>query len=546
MNKNNTTAIFLLFFSLVTFAQKTPVFTKQDTLRGSITKERSWWNLLHYDLKFDVNPKEKSLHGSNTIRYKVLNSHQKMQIDLQPPMKITKVTQADNTLDFNRDGNVYYIDLQKKQNIDAIHEITIDFEGKPKISKNPPWDDGMTWKKDRNGKDFIATSCQGGGASIWWPNKDHMYDEPDEGLVMSITAPKHLVSVANGRLIDTQQATDSTKTYTWKVVNPINSYGVNINIGDYVHFSEKFQGEKGVLDCEYYVLSYNLDKAKKQFKEVPRTLKAFEHWFGPYPFYEDSFKLVEVPYLGMEHQSSVTYGNKFGNGYLGSDLSGTGVGLKFDYIIIHESGHEWFANNITYKDMADMWIHESFTTYSESLFADYHFGKEDGAKYVEGQRRLIRNDKPMIGFYDVNKSGSGDVYFKGANMLHTLRQIVNDDEKWRNILRGLNKDFYHKTVTTKEIEDYVSTKTGLDLHPFFNQYLRTIKIPVLEYKLEGKKLKYRFSNVVANFSYPIKVTINNTEQHITPTSEWKTLKNKKKITDFSIDKAFYATQKESK
>jgi len=514
-------------------------FSKQDTLRGSITPERIWWDLLHYNLDFKVFPSTKSIEGSNLIRYEVLSENQVMQIDLQPPMKITSVLENNTNLYYRRDGNVYYIQLNKNQHIGAINEITIHFKGAPKISNNPPWDDGFTWEKDNNGTDFIATSCQGGGSSIWWPSKDHMYDEPDQGIELSITAPEHLISVANGRLIKTTENNNKTNTSVWKVVHPINNYGVNINIGDYVHFSEKYKGKKGNLDCDYYVLSYNLEKAKKQFKEVSRTLEAFEYWFGPYPFYEDSYKLVEVPYLGMEHQSSVTYGNGYQNGYKGIDLSGTGWGLKFDFIIVHESGHEWFANNITNIDIADMWIHESFTAYSENLFLDYHFGTEASNAYVTGTRKKIQNDRPIIGIYNVNNSGSSDMYYKGANMLHTLRQIINNDEKWRSILVGLNKDFYHQTVTTQQIEDYIDKYFKIDLKPFFDQYLRTIKIPTLEYKLENNNLLYRWSNVVDGFSIPVNVFINSNSQRIRPTSRWKKLLSDKSINSFSVDNNFY-------
>ena len=514
-------------------------FSKQDTLRGSITPERIWWDLLHYNLDFKVFPSTKSIEGSNLIRYEVLSENQVMQIDLQPPMKITSVLENNTNLYYRRDGNVYYIQLNKNQHIGAINEITIHFKGAPKISNNPPWDDGFTWEKDNNGTDFIATSCQGGGSSIWWPSKDHMYDEPDQGIELSITAPEHLISVANGRLIKTTENNNKTNTSVWKVVHPINNYGVNINIGDYVHFSEKYKGKKGNLDCDYYVLSYNLEKAKKQFKEVSRTLEAFEYWFGPYPFYEDSYKLVEVPYLGMEHQSSVTYGNGYQNGYKGIDLSGTGWGLKFDFIIVHESGHEWFANNITNIDIADMWIHESFTAYSENLFLDYHFGTEASNAYVTGTRKKIQNDRPIIGNYNVNNSGSSDMYYKGANMLHTLRQIIDNDEKWRSILVGLNKDFYHQTVTTQQIENYIDKYFEIDLKPFFNQYLRTIKIPALDYKLENNNLLYKWSNVVDGFSIPIKVFINSTSQWIRPTSRWKKLLSDKNINSFSVDNNFY-------
>ena len=514
-------------------------YTKQDTLRGSITPERVWWNLLHYNLDFKVFPSSKSIEGSNQIRYEVLNENQLMQIDLQPPMKIISVLDDHESLDFERDGNVYYIKLKKRQKIGAINEITIDFKGTPKISNNPPWDDGFTWKKDKKGTDFIATSCQGGGSSIWWPSKDHMYDEPDQGIALSVTAPKHLVSVANGRLTNIKENLNQTITSTWKVVHPINNYGVNINIGDYVHFSEKYKGKKGDLDCDYYVLSYNLEKAKKQFKEVSRTLEAFEYWFGPYPFYEDSYKLVEVPYLGMEHQSSVTYGNGYQNGYKGIDLSESGWGLKFDFIIVHESGHEWFANNITNVDIADMWIHESFTAYSENLFLDYHYGTEACNAYVTGTRKRIQNDKPIIGDYNVNNSGSGDMYYKGANMLHTLRQIMDNDEKWRSILVGLNKDFYHQTVTTQQVENYINNFFKIDLIPFFNQYLRTTKIPILEYKIQDRELSYKWSNVVNDFSIPLKISVNSTIEWIKPTKQWKKLTSDNKIFSFSVDNNFF-------
>ena len=529
----------VLTFLITSLYAQQAVFTHQDTLRGSITNERIWWDLLHYDLAVKVDIPTKSIQGTNTITYKVLQDNQLMQIDLQKPMKITAVQQEEDSLTYSRDGNVYYIKLIKKQPIDSLKKITIDFEGIPMASINPPWDDGLTWSKDKNGNDFIATSCQGGGASIWWPCKDHMYDEPENGIKLSITTPENLMGVANGRLKNTIINNGNTKTYVWEVENPINNYGVNMNIGDYAHFSDKYKGEKGELDCDYFVLSYNLEKAKKQFEQAPKMLEAFEYWFGPYPFYEDSFKLVEVPYLGMEHQSSVTYGNDFQNGYRGKDLSGSGWGLKFDFIIIHESGHEWFANSITYKDIADMWIHESFTAYSENLYLDYHYGTEASNEYVIGTRRLIKNDRPIIGHYNVNKTGSGDMYYKGANMLHMLRQIVNNDKQWRSIMRGLNEKFYHQTVTTDQIEEYLSHAMGRELKPFFDQYLRSIQIPKFEFKINENQFLYRWSSVVDDFNIPIKVTINDQTQWLSPTKSWKKLQIQGNDVIVKVDHNFY-------
>jgi aminopeptidase N len=530
--KLKTFRILALVFSLIIasgfsdvnaqiFAPQTE-FTHQDSLRGSITKERAWWDLTYYHLNVEVNIPDSSISGSNMVQYKVLKPYQTMQIDLQPPMNITKVTQNSEALDYRRDGNAYFITLTKKQRTGDVNELMIHFSGKPKVAVRPPWDGGFTWTQDSNGRPFVATSNQGIGASIWWPNKDHPYDEVDS-LLISVNAPDSLMDVSNGRLRGVDEHQNGTKTWHWFVSNPINSYGVNINIGDYVHFSEEYEGEKGTLDLDYYVLRENLGKAKKQFKQVKPMMDAFEYWFGPYPFYEDGYKLVEVPYLGMEHQSSVTYGNKYQNGYLGRDLSGSGWGLKFDFIIIHETGHEWFANNITNADVADMWIHEGFTNYSESLYLDYHYGEQAANEYVQGLRLGIQNNNPLIGVYGVRYKGSGDMYNKGGNLLHTLRQVADNDSLWRETLRGLNREFYHQTVTTAQIENYISDKFGMDLGPVFDQYLRDIRIPTLEYAFRNNTLMYRWGNAVDGFDLPVDVTLNAEKLRLQPGTGWKTV-----------------------
>lgn len=494
--------------------------TRQDTLRGSITPERAWWDLTYYHLDITVDPGQKYIEGSTTIGYTVLEPNTRLQVDLQAPLAIDKIEQDGKELKYDSEGSAHFVQLRKNQKTGSRERLTVYYSGKPREALRAPWDGGFSWKQDSNGKHFVATSCQGLGASAWWPNKDHMYDEVDS-MDISITVPKDLVGVGNGRLI---KSTDNgaTKTYEWKVVNPINNYGVNVNIGDYVNFGEVYEGEKGPLDLDYYVLRENLEKAQAQFAQVPMMMRAFEYWFGPYPFYEDSFKVVEVPYLGMEHQSSITYGNGYQNGYLGRDLSGSGWGLLFDYIIIHEAGHEWFANNITYKDIADMWVHEGFTTYSETLYLDYHFGQKAASEYTIGIRNRIRNDKPMIGTYGVNRRGSGDMYSKGANILHTIRQLLEDDELWRSILRGLNKEFYHQTVTTKQVEDYISRRTRKNFSAFFNQYLRTTMVPKLEYARQGDQIRFRYVDIVSDFDMPVRIFVDGTERWLFPDSEFKT------------------------
>ncbi|MFN0015304.1 MAG: M1 family metallopeptidase [Saprospiraceae bacterium] len=533
-----------LFFSQKIVAQQQ--FTLDDTLRGSITAERAWWDLRYYDLSVRVGPDAKRIAGTNIVRYRVLQPGQALQLDLQPPLRIERAEQDGQPLAVRQIGtNAYLIDLKKKQTPGALESLTVVYSGTPRAARRAPWDGGFSWSKDEQGRPFVATSCQGLGASVWWPCKDHAYDEPDSQRI-SVTVPEPLMDVSNGRLQSVADNGDSTRTFVWQVKNPINNYGVNLNIAVYEHFADTFQGERGLLTLDYYVLPENLDKAKEQFQQVKGMLRAFEHWFGPYPFYEDGYKLVEVPYLGMEHQSSVTYGNRYMNGYLGRDLSGTGWGKKWDFIIIHESGHEWFANNVTYRDIADMWVHESFTNYSEGLYTEYHFGKEAGGEYIRGTRSGIQNKQPIVGAYGVNSEGSGDMYPKGGNMLHTIRQIVNDDEKWRGILRGINRDFFHQTVDGSQIEAYISQKSGKNLQKVFDQYLRQTNIPVLEYRLKKSKLEFRWADCVPGFNMPVRVTVERDRfEFVYPTSEWQAVQAKSlKIRHFQVDENFYVLMRE--
>lgn len=513
-------------------------FSRADSLRGSITPEREWWDLTYYHLEIEVIPDEKKIKGNNTIRYKVLKPHSVLQLDLQRPLQVTKVIQNGAELDFSREANAYFISLITEQIEDQTNEIQVFYEGSPREAIRAPWDGGFSWKKDNAGNHFIATSCQGLGASVWWPCKDHMYDEVDS-MRLSVEVPHDLVDVSNGRLerVDKDKK-KKTKTYHWKVSNPINNYGVNLNIGNYISWDEQYEGEGGTLDISYWALKQDEKKAREQFQEVPRMLDAFEHWFGPYPFYEDGYQLVQAPYLGMEHQSSVTYGNGFQNGYLGRDLSDTGWGHKFDFIIVHESGHEWFANNITHRDIADMWIHESFTNYSESLFVEYFFGKEAGQEYVRGTRANIENMKPMIGPYGVNYEGYPiDVYYKGGNILNTLRTILNDDAQWRGLLRGLGKEFYHSTTGSREVEQFISEFLRLNLSKFFDQYLRDPRVPIFEYYFKDGNLFYRWTNTISEFQMPIDLQLGEEAVRISVNNSWANIETR--ATSLKVDPNYY-------
>ncbi|HEX6560346.1 MAG TPA: M1 family metallopeptidase [Longimicrobiales bacterium] len=521
-------------------AQQRPGYTRADTLRGSYTTPgRAWWDVAFYDLHVAVQPADSSIRGYNRITYRVLQPAAEMQIDLMTPLEVDSMVQDGRAVKFRRDGNVFFATLNE-QPAGATKAITVYYHGRPRVAKRPPWDGGFTWAVDSLGKPWVATSNQGVGASIWWPNKDTQADEPDSQRV-AITVPKSMIDVSNGRLRKTTSNQAGTTTYEWFVKNPINNYDVAVNAGGYTHYSDTFDGESGRLTLDFWPLAYHLSAARQQWtRDVKPMLKCFEHWFGPYPWYEDGYKLVEAPHLGMEHQSAVAYGNHFLNGYLGRDLSATGLGLKWDFIVVHESAHEWWGNNITTRDIADMWVHESFANYAEGLYTECLLGKDAGATYTIGTRLAIQNDAPIVGDYGVNSEGSGDMYYKGGNMLHTIRQIVGDDEKWRGILRGLNQTFRHQTVTGQQVQEYISQHAGIDLSKVFEQYLRTTQVPVFDYRIDGDTLWYRWTGVVPGFDMPVKVTLEpGATTAIRPTQRWQRIAVTVKPDDFRIDRNFY-------
>lgn len=504
-------------------AQTAGRYAHADTLRGTNGPARSWWDVTFYDLHVTAHPADSTIRGRNGITYRVLRPGKELQIDLQMPLLADSMTQEGHLLAFRRDSNAFFVSLPAAQKPGETHTVTVYYHGKPIVARRPPWDGGLIWATDSAGHQWIATANEGLGASVWWPNKDYLADEPDSQRI-AITVPDSLFDVSNGRLRSVTANGDGTTTYEWFVTEPINNYDVAINAGHYAHFGAIYQGESGSLTLDFYPLADHLEAAERQFPQATSMMKCFEHWFGPYPWYADGYKLVEAPHLGMEHQTAVAYGNHYHNGYLGRDLSHTGIGLLWDFIIVHESAHEWWGNNITMQDQADMWVHEGFANYSENLYTECVAGKAAGAAYVIGTRANIRNDRPIIAAYGVNAEGSGDMYYKGGNMLHTIRQLVNDDEKWKGILRGLNHTFWHQTVTTKQIEDYISHGSGIDLSKVFDEYLRTTQVPAFEYRIAGDSLTYRWADVVPGFAMAVKATVasDSTYDWLHPTTAWQT------------------------
>ena len=540
--------LLFLFLSLVLSLNQASAQNpdKSDSLRGEITPKRAWWDLKHYTLKIHVDPETKTISGSNQIRFQVLSEgHTKMQVDLQEPMQIDSVCYANHPLEFKKNKAVHYIEFPsslefKKSEVDSIK---LYFSGSPTEAKNAPWDGGIVWQKDSLGNHFAASAVQGIGASIWWPTKEHNYDKPDEGVDLFYTAHKDYSVIGNGKLVGTKDVGKDLRTWHWQVKNPISNYNISFNLVKYAVIKDSFNGLNGKLDLTYYPLTQDEEKAKKHFGQVKDMLEAMEHWFGPYPFYEDSYKLTQAPFVGMEHQSNVAWGNGFQQGYAGSDMTQTGYGMTFDFMIVHESIHEWFGNSFSYKDIADMWLHESFTTYGEALYVEYFHGKEAGQAYTRGARWRIQNKEPIQGKYGAGKKPSIDIYFKGANMLLTLRQIIDDDLLWREILQQLQLKFRHSVVDSKTVEHEIARVANLELDSFFDVYLRQTNIPTFEWTVKNNKLLYRYKEVPENFKMPIKLLINKESVWLQPTTKWKR-KSIGKDKDIQVDPNFYVTPQE--
>jgi aminopeptidase N len=533
-----------LFLSILIYGQtlSTKRQGNEETAPASIRQEQKWWNLLYY--KIDVTPDygRKYITGTNSITFSALQSDTILQIDLQKPMRITSVIWKNKSLIFKQSKeDTYLITFPTVIKAGEKQTIKVNFEGEPKESLKPPYDNGWIWAKDLKGRPWISVACEGTGASIWLPCKDVLYDEPDNGVSFSITVPDTLIAVANGRLQKKSISKHKMTTYTWKVVNPINNYEIIPYIGKYVSWHENYAGLKGNLDCDYWVLDYNLTKAKSHFKQTDTMLRAFEYWVGPYPFYEDSYKLVEAPMSGMEHQSALAYGNGFQNGLNGKDLiSGSGWGLKFDFVLVHESGHEWFGNSITASTSGDGWIHEGFTKYLETLYTSYVFGIEAGNDYAIGTWKRIKNDEPILG------TNTSDKYYKGSAMLHMIRQIIGDT-LFRAVLTGLSKKFYHQAVNTNQILYFFNHYTKKDFTKIFEQYLKTIQIPTLSYSFQDNTFQYRWENCIKDFAMPVRITFDGKNyQFILPSTQWQTFKvSTTNSKGFHVDRNFYITVSEN-
>ncbi len=511
----NTLLIASILFTATLSAQN---FTRRDSLQGGLRPERTSFDVQRYDLNIKLDPEKRYISGYNDITFTVVENTQRIQLDLFENMKVDSIFFNKKKLGYKRDNDAVFVSFPKALKKGNEEKLRFYYSGNPEVAKNAPWDGGFVFKKDGKGKDWIGVAVQGTGASLWFPVKDHQTDEPDRGASIKVAVPNGLMNVSNGRMTGKEDLKNGYTRWDWEVKNPINSYAITLNVADYAHIHDNLNG----LDIDYYVLKDNEEKAKKHFEEVKPMLQCFESKFGKYPFYEDSYKLVETPYLGMEHQSAIAYGNGYKKGYMGMDMSMTGIGKQFDYITIHESGHEWFGNSITSKDIADMWIHEGFTTYSETVFVECQYGYDKALQYINGQRVNVSNNKPVIGIFGVNKQGSGDMYFKGSLMLNTLRHIINDDAKWWALILKYSETYKKKVIDTETVVAFFNKESGMDLTPVFNQYLRYKNIPVLQLRMNGNRFEYRWKTDVQNFAMPVEVAVQGKPIRLNATNNWQT------------------------
>lgn len=535
-------ALLIIILSISTLSVNAQTFTRRDSLQGGLRPERTSFDVQRYDLNIKVDPDKKYITGYNNITFNVTQNTNLIQLDLFENMKVDSIVYNKTKLSYKRDNDAVFITFPKQLVKGNEQQLRFYYSGKPTVAVNAPWDGGFVFAKDDKQQPWIGVAVQGTGASLWYPVKDHQSDEPNRGASIKVAVPNGLMNVSNGRFTGSEDLKNGYTRWDWEVKNPINNYDITLNIADYAHIHDTNNG----LDLDYYVLKIHEQKAKEHFKEVKQMLDCFEAKFGQYPFFEDGYKLVETPYLGMEHQSAVAYGNRYKKGYMGSDISGTGVGMRFDYIIVHESGHEWFGNSITSQDIADMWIHEGFTTYSETVYAECRYGYDDAMKYVNGQRNSVENRKPAIGVFGVNKEGSGDMYFKGALMLNTMRHVVNDDAKWWKLILDYSNKFKKQIIETNDVVAFFNNQAGINLTPVFNQYLRYKDIPVLQIKMTGSNLEYRWQTDEPNFAMPVEVAINGMVLRLNATNNWQTQKaSLKSINDVlvSTDKFYINVNK---
>lgn len=507
--------------------------SQEEVLRGDYGRYRANNDLVHYHLDLRIDPAQQQLRGKNTIRFRMLADDNRIQLDLQRDLQIDKVLLGATELHCGRELDTVWVDFPEMLGFGRTYEIAFHYSGKPRTGGRFG---GFTFGKDPAGRPWIYTACEGQGARSWWPCKDQWRDEV-EGMQISIAVPNDLVDVSNGAFLGKTDLGDGYTRWDWLVQYPINSYCVSVNVGAYVHFSDQLHG----MPLDFYALPEDLDRAKAQFAQAKPMLVAFEHWFGEYPFAKDGYKLIQVPYSGMEHQSAVTYGNGFQNGYLGHDWTGVGISPRFDFIIVHESAHEWFGNAVSAADASDMWIHEGFGTYLECIYVEELFGYDDAVRYVNGYKAKVANREPIITRRGAHREPSQDQYFKGALFLHTLRSVVDDDARWRALMKDLFQHFEYRNIMTEELVAFVNERLGTDMTPVFDQYLRHAALPVLELKFdaEAHTVSFRWQADEARFAMPVKVGRPGCWQTIHPTSEWASMPNWLSESEFAVATDLY-------
>lgn len=557
MKKICTTLLPALLLAQLAFAQQGEVmkergpFTYTDSLKGAYTGIRQGSDIQRYSLDITIDTLNRYVQGNVGIEFEITDeAFRDFRFELHENFTVTDIVDYSDTtptavpqrLEWHQEGSFYTVHMREPVGPGYQKRLLIHYEGHPTVARNAPWDGGIVWSRDSQGMPWISLACEGEGASLWWPCKDHPFDEPDQGVTLHITVPKGLMAVGNGRLKD-RTVLEDRERFTWEVSNPINLYNVNIAIGDFTHIHDTYTSKAtgDTLSLDYYVLRTHEDKARAHFgREVPRMLQAFETIFGPYPWYSDGYKLVETPFWGMEHQSSIAYGNNYRglpNWFPFPEKQ------LFDFIIVHESGHEWFGNSISCADKADMWLHEAFTTYTEAAYTEFHYGTEKAQQYLHAQRSLIEYQETMQGPAGVafDAYSDADMYFKGTWMLHTIRHgyatrllasgSVHSEEEatkhWWAFLQRFYMSHQKRVISGEEVIIYFETELGRWAGSVLRQYLQYIDPPLLElqkaFKGDTTELRYRLVTPYQDLEMPLMLNNDVVQFPVTATTAWQNL-----------------------
>ena len=450
-----------------------PRFTSKDSPIGQPDSDRAGYDIFFYDLDLNLDPDRKRIDGTVDIHFRTVDSLTGLQLDLYENLAVTGMKLSGDDVSWSRKERAVNVSLLHALIPGHDYVLRVEYGGKPTESKKPPLSDGVVWGKDNDGKPWAGVACETGGGSLWFPCKDHLSDEPDS-VRLSLTVPAGLTVVSNG-IMKSHTSGQEKERYTWQTGYPVNTCSITFYAGKYEHLRDTMLTSEGVLDLDYYVLPGNLERAKNHFLQVKDIISLYDRSYGPYPWMSEGFRLVESPFEGMGYQTAIAYGS----GY--SDRAWLGG----DYVIVHEAAHEWWGNAVSVSDYSDIWLQDGFATYSEILFAESKLGYENSLLYARYNiAALIKNRFPVAGPAGVSyrNTGDKDSHNKGAMILHTIRNIVNDSTLFFHILQTFYSEHAGSShVTSDDFIRVLEGKTGNAWQKFFGVYLYRREVPVLHW-----------------------------------------------------------------